>query len=185
MPLKFEERYTFAMKLIQSLFAVFLTCSCAAAVAQWQWIDGNGRRVISDRSPPPNTPEKNILKRPTGRTSVTPAPAATTDAPPNATVPGTAPLAPSASKNAGIDKELEARKKAALDAEAAKRREEEEKITKAKIENCARAKQAKATFDSGIRIARTNAAGEREVMDDAAREAEIKRVQGIMATDCK
>ena len=72
-----------------------------------------------------------------------------------------------------------------MDAEAAKRREEEERITKAKIENCARAKQAKATFDSGIRIARTNAAGEREVMDDAAREAEIKRVQGIMATDCK
>jgi type IV secretory pathway VirB10-like protein len=184
MPLRFEGRYTFVMKLIQSLFAVFLACSCAIAAAQWQWIDGNGRRVISDRSPPPNTPEKNILKRPSGQTGVAPAPAAA-GASPNATAPSTAPLAPSASKNAGIDKELEARKKATLDAEAAKRREEEEKITKAKIENCARAKQSKATFDSGIRVARTNAAGEREVMDDAAREAEIKRLQGIMATDCK
>jgi type IV secretory pathway VirB10-like protein len=185
------ERYTSAMKLIQSLLAAILVSHCAVVMAQWQWIDANGRRVISDRSPPPDTPEKNILKRPAGRASAAPAPAAATDAPPNAAVPGgatppgAAPLPPSASKDAGVDKELEAKKKAAVEAEAAKRREEEEKITKAKIENCARAKQAKATFDSGVRVSRTNAAGEREVMDDAAREAEVKRIQGIMATDCK
>ncbi|MBX9817281.1 MAG: DUF4124 domain-containing protein, partial [Burkholderiaceae bacterium] len=62
---------------------------------------------------------------------------------------------------------------------------DEERVAKAKIENCARAKQAKATFDSGVRLSRTNAAGEREVMDDAARAAEAQRIQGIINTDCK
>ena len=84
-----------------------------------------------------------------------------------------------------IDKELEAKKKQAAEAEAAKRKAEEEKIMKAKIENCARAKQAKAGFDSGIRISRINSAGEREVMDDAARAAELKRIQTIMESECK
>ena len=56
---------------------------------------------------------------------------------------------------------------------------------KAKIENCARAKQARTTFDSGVRVARTNAAGEREVMDDAARAAEVKRIQAVIDSDCK
>ena len=83
------------------------------------------------------------------------------------------------------DKELEAKKKQAAEAEAAKKKADDERITKAKIENCARAKQAKATFDSGVRVARTNAAGEREVMDDAARDAETKRIQSIIDRDCK
>ena len=46
------------------------------------------------------------------------------------------------------------------------------------------AKQAKATLDSGVRIGRINAAGEREVMDEAARAAENKRIQGIMGANC-
>ena len=57
-------------------------------------------------------------------------------------------------------------------------------MAKAKAENCARAKKAKATFDSGARIATTNAKGEREIMDDAARAVETKRLEGIIATEC-
>ena len=71
------------------------------------------------------------------------------------------------------------------EAEAVKRKEEEEKITKAKVENCARAKQAKASLGSGVRIARTNDKGEREIMDDAARAAEMTRIQTIIESDCK
>jgi hypothetical protein len=36
------------------------------ALAQWQWIDKDGRKVYSDRSPPSDIPEKNILKMPRG-----------------------------------------------------------------------------------------------------------------------
>ena len=50
-----------------------------AAVAQWQWLDKDGRKVFSDKSPPPDIPAKNILKQPG---AARPAPdAATTSAP--------------------------------------------------------------------------------------------------------
>ena len=37
-----------------------------SALAQWQWIDKDGHKVFSDRSPPPEINEKDILKRPAG-----------------------------------------------------------------------------------------------------------------------
>jgi type IV secretory pathway VirB10-like protein len=172
------------MKLLQTLFVIVLSCTSLAASAQGLWLDKDGRKVFRDRAPPPDVLDKNILKRPTGR-GPSPLPAAEpTDT--NATAaPNAPPLVPAANKTAGVDKELETKKKQAAEAEAAKRKEAEEKVAKAKIENCARAKQSKATFDSGVRISRTNAAGEREVLDDAARAAELKRIQDIMAADCK
>lgn len=155
-----------------------------AASAQWQWTDKDGRKVYSDRAPPADVLEKNILKRPGGRG----AKAGPTEAPANSveTVAVAAPqAASSAPRLSGVDKELAEKKKKAEEAEVAKRKVEEERILKAKVENCARAKQAKASFDSGVRIARTNDKGEREVMDDAARASEIKRIQSIMDSDCK
>ena len=66
----------------------------------------------------------------------------------------------------------------------AKQKAAEEAMTRAKIENCARAKSAKTTFESGARVGRVNAAGEREIMDDADRAVEAKRLQSIVASDC-
>lgn len=157
---------------------------CVSAFAQWQWIDKDGRKVFSDRAPPPEILEKNILKRPASAAKN--AVPTNTDVAPEVPTSSAAPLAAaSAPKVPGIDKELEAKKKQAADAEAAKLKAEQERVMKAKIENCARAKQAKATYDSGVRISRTNAAGEREVLDDAGRAAELKRIQGVMDSDCK
>ena len=175
------------MKTLKNLFALGLFCACTMAVAQWQWLDKDGRKVYSDRAPPPDVMEKNILKRPGGKsaTSATAVPTQGATNPDQASSAPSPALAASAAKGAGIDKELEAKKKQAADAEAATRKAEEERIAKAKIENCARAKQAKAGFDSGIRISRINSAGEREFMDDAARAAELKRIQTIMASECK
>ena len=88
-------------------------------------------------------------------------------------------------KLSSVDKELEKKKKEKEDAEAAKKKEEEQRVTKAKIESCARAKTAKTTLDSGVRIGVTNAKGEREVMDDTARATEAKRIQGIIDSSCR
>ena len=152
-----------------------------AASAQWQWLDKEGRKVYSDRAPSADVPDKSILKRPGPRV---PSTAAEEPASPAATAPVAAASAAqssaSAPKLSGVDKELAEKKKKAEEAEVAKRKAAEEKILKAKIESCARAKQAKAGFDSGVRIARINEKGEREVMDDAARAAEVKRIQSIM-----
>ena len=68
---------------------------------------------------------------------------------------------------------------------AAKKKAEDEKVAIAKADNCLRAKAQVRTLDSGVRIARTNDKGEREFMDDAARAAETKRAQDIVASDCK
>jgi hypothetical protein len=84
-----------------------------------------------------------------------------------------------------VDKELETKKKQAAEAEAAKRKAEEDRVTKARVENCARAKQSLSTFDSGLRISRTNASGEREVMDDTARALERARIQGLVESECR
>ncbi|OYT93953.1 MAG: DUF4124 domain-containing protein [Burkholderiales bacterium PBB3] len=174
------------MKMLKNLFALGLLCVCTLAAAQWQWLDKDGRKVFSDRAPPPDILEKNILKRPGGKVTPPTAPAAQEGASSTDQTAAASPAVPaSAAKGVGVDKELEAKKKQAADAEAAKRKAEEEKIVKAKIENCARAKQAKAGLDSGIRISRVNGAGEREVMDETARAAEAKRIQAIMDTDCK
>ena len=172
--------------MLKNLFAVSLLFASTFAAAQWQWLDKDGRKVFSDRAPPPEIQEKNILKRPGGKLSPAIKPAAQDNTANTDPATATSPSLPASSaKGVGVDKELEAKKKQTADAEAAKRRAEEEKIVKAKIENCARAKQAKVELDAGIRISRMNSAGEREVMDETARATESKRIQVIMATDCQ
>ena len=155
------------------------------AMAQWQWLDKDGRKVFSDRAPPPSVPDKAILKRPGGtRLVAPPANPDNTDAAPGN---GAAVVQPAASapKISGVDKDLAEKKKKAEQEEAAKRKAEEDKVAKAKADNCARAKQAKASFDSGMRLSRVNKEGEREILDDATRAAEAQRIQTIIDADCK
>lgn len=156
------------------------------AFAQWQWIDKDGRKVFSDRSPPADIKEKDILKRPGGtRIATTVAPAAAAEAAVSPTAAASAAGKAGAPKLSGKDAQLEARKKQAEDEEAAKKKADEEKVAKAKAENCDRAKRGLLTFESGVRVSITNSKGEREFMDDNARAAETKRLRDITAADCK
>lgn len=161
------------------LVIAFAMIASGAAMAQWQWIDGTGRKVFSDTPPPSTVPEKSIVKRPGLRT---PAVAATTT--PTGTEATGSTSTGAAPKLSGRDEQLEARKKQAEETEQAKKKVEEERQAKARAENCDRAKRAKTTLDSGIRIATTNAKGEREIMDDAARAAEGKRLDDLIRSEC-
>ena len=145
-----------------------------SAQAQWQWLDKDGRRMFSDRPPPADVPEKSILKRP-GQ------PVQSAAANPAASVgaQGNIPKLPAA------DNELEKKKKASSDQETAKRKADEEKFAVAKAENCSRAQADKRTLDSGVRLSRTNAQGEREVFDEKIRGEETARLQGVINSDCK
>ncbi|WP_210546420.1 DUF4124 domain-containing protein [Rhodoferax sp. PAMC 29310] len=165
---------------VYRLITLGLTCLVAtSALAQWQWTDKDGRKIFSDRPPPSDILDKDIVRRPHGRSVQQPAaPAESVQVLPAKQSANTPQLS-------GVDKDLLEKKKQAEDAEAAKKKAEEEKALKARGENCARAKQAMATFDSGVRVARQNAKGEREVMDDAARANETKRIQTIIDTDCR
>jgi type IV secretory pathway VirB10-like protein len=173
------------------LLAVACTWAMGAA-AQWQWIDKDGRKVFSDRPPPQEIPEKSILKQPGGGRprAALPAPAAPLSegaptAAEGATAAASAPKPAASAAGAGKDKALEEKKAQAEAAEAAKKKAEEEKLAKAKAENCTRARQAKASFETGRPITQSNAQGERVFLDEAGRAAEIKRIDGVIAADCK
>ena len=172
--------------------AMWLAFAANTAFAQWQWIDKDGRKVFSDRSPPAEIAEKDILKRPAGATRVANTAAASTasaaaDGKPALAASAAAAAATKASapKLSGKDAELEAKKKKAEDEQAAKKKADEETNAKAKADNCERAKSGLATLQSGVRIASVNAKGEREVFDDSKRDAEVKRAQDIISSSCK
>lgn len=174
-----------SMNLIRYFWVGAVGLVTMAASAQWAWTDKDGRKVYSDRAPPLNVPEKNILKRPGGRNAAMSASNSEVAVPASVTA-ASAPLgASSAPRSDGIDKELNDKKKKAEEAELAKRKIEGERVLKAKVENCARAKQARVTLDSGMRIARTNDKGEREIMDDAARATERNHIQSVIDSDCQ
>ena len=169
------------MKAARIALLALVCCAPLAASAQWQWLDNSGRKVFSDQPPPSDIAPNRILKAPAGRAGA--AAMAVPVAAPVTTAPATA-TAANLPKPTGKDKELEAKKKEKDAAEAAKKKAEEDKVAAMRADNCARAKSGKATFDSGVRVARTNAKGEREIMDDAARAAEMKHLNEIIARDC-
>ncbi|MDB5884910.1 MAG: hypothetical protein JWR74_1081 [Polaromonas sp.] len=156
-----------------------------SAAAQWQWVDKDGRKVFSDRAPPTDIPHKNILTQPASAALST-LPVKQDGWP--TTLAGTAVSAPSGKasmpKQSGRDPELEARKKLADALEAAKKQAESEKLAIAKADNCERVKKGQASLKSGTRLTTTNAKGEPEVMDEAARAAETRRLESIALADC-
>ncbi|MGE0430164.1 DUF4124 domain-containing protein [Hydrogenophaga sp.] len=164
-----------------------LLTSSMAAMAQWQWIDSTGRKVFSDTAPPASVPDKNIIKSPGApRTPPVAAPTAAPegDAAPSTSTTAAPTPAPAAPQLPTVDKELEAKKKQAEQAEEARRKAEEQRVAQARAKNCAIARKAKSTMDSGVRLATTNAKGEREVMDDKTRAAESRRMDEIIRSDC-
>lgn len=149
------------------------------AVAQWQWIDNDGRKVFSDRAPGQNIPEKNIVRRPHQALAQ---PAAVTPPANTAAAVGDAPSAAASGK--GVDKELEARLAKEEAEKLAKEKAYVQKLAADKAENCKRAKQAKALLESGQLMKTTNGKGEQVFMDDAKRDAERTRAESVIASDC-
>ena len=160
----------------------------AQAQGQWKWRDAQGRVTVSDLPPPREVADKDILQRPAA-VARAPAPAVPGVAPAAAgggvAVPGVAASAPAAARPAPVDKELEARKRAAEAEKAAKAKAEEQRAAAVRAENCKRARQHLATMDSGQRVARINEKGEREVLDDETRAAESRRAREIIASECR
>lgn len=171
------------------------TAAPRSSAAPWVWLDANGRQVFSDRAPPPDVPDRRILRQPTGgwpealprveplpnlpATAVPttggaggPLPAAAASAASAPQRPASAPGA--AAAQAGAQAAARARAEAA----------EKERIAALRADNCNRARSALATLDSGVRLTTTNAKGEREILDEAARSAEAARLRSIMASDC-
>lgn len=172
------------------LLSLALACFWAmGAFAQYQWVDKDGRKVFSDRPPPLEVPQKNILKEPRPLPAARSVPAATAPGDAAADAAGTAPAQTASPATSGKDKALEEQKAKAEAQEAAKKKAEEAakaaQAAKARADNCARARQAAQALQPGRLVGATNAQGERGYMDDATRAAELKRAEQIIQSDCK
>ena len=143
------------------------------AHAQWKWRDARGQITVSDTPPPRDIPSKDILQQPelVVRKPVAPPPAAS--------------AASAVAAKPSVGPALEERKRLAEQEQAARAKGEEQKAAAARQDNCRRAREQLATLDSGQRITRVKADGEREYLDDAARAQESHRARQVISSDCR
>jgi hypothetical protein len=80
---------------------------------------------------------------------------------------------------------LDVKRRKAEEEKEVQRKAEEEKSAKIRAENCTQARNYQRTLNDGIRIARTNSKGEREVLDDKGRADEQRRTQEAISVNCK
>jgi hypothetical protein len=159
-----------------SLAALALMLQSAPAEAQWKWRDSRGQIHISDIPPPRDVPEKDVLQRPElAVRKPAPTPAAAASAPAAVGAPGKAP----------VDAELEERKRKAEQEQATRTKADEQRAAAIRKDNCQRARDQLATLDSGQRIARIKADGEREILDDEARAKEARRAREAITSECR
>lgn len=154
-------------------FALLGATLALPAAAQWKWRGANGQIQYSDLPPPPGVADRDILQRPSG-SSMRAAPVA---------LAASAASAPLLSPKT-TDPELEAKRKKTEQEDAAKAKAEEQRMAAAKAENCKRARDQIRTLDSGMRMARVNEKGEREILDEKMREEEMKRARDVANADC-
>jgi hypothetical protein len=150
------------------------------AAAQWAWRDDTGRTVFSDQPPPASIKKEQILRQPAGNVISAPA---LPSAPP---APGSAPAAKpaAAGPRTTAEQEQEFRKRQQERADAEKKQAEELALNARKKQECERARGYLRQLEDGVRIARTDAQGNREILDDSQRTAEMARAREVMAATC-
>lgn len=163
----------------------------APSEAQWAWKDGNGRVVYSDRPPPSEIRAANIMRQPSTQPLANPAPAGSplddaakaTDAKSSESKSAEVKNAPNALKTVA-EREMEFRKRQQERAESEKKVADEQTKAATKTAECDRARGYMKSLDDGVRITRTDANGNREFLDDAARAAEADRTRKIIQSAC-
>jgi hypothetical protein len=152
------------------LVALALSAIAASALAQqYKWKDSRGHTQYGD-IPPPGVKAIPL------KATFAPAPAAPA-AGKDDKAAAKGPLTPA-------EKEAEFRKR---QLEARKAQEKEQQLAKdaaAKKENCARAREAQRTLESGQRIVRIDAQGERHFLGDAERAQQVAKAREAVASSC-
>jgi uncharacterized protein DUF4124 len=175
MTTRFRTRHAaaLALTLIAAMYAV-------SAAAQWAWKEENGRVVYSDRPPPPNV-KIQILRQPSNSTPVTESqPAGSADA----SKAGADKGASNAPKTLA-ERDMEFRKRQQERADSERKAQEEQQKTAAKAADCERSRGYLKSLEDGVRIAKTDASGNREYLDDAQRAAETDRARKLVEATCK
>lgn len=159
--------------------AVLIASLSTPALAQWKWRDKNNQVQYSDLPPPQGIPDSSILQRPAAASRrALPAVAASSA---QAAASAAAGLAP----GKAVEPELEAKLRKEEQEKAAKAKAEGEKLAAQKADNCNRARLQLRGLEDGLRVARVNQQGERELLDDKARAEEVARTRETISADCK
>lgn len=149
--------------MLKTVLTVFLALCCTLSWGQtYKWRDASGRIQYSDTPPPPGARDVQQLKA----------------------VP-TPPSAGAASTPSYADQDAAFRKRLAEKQEADAKRAKEAEDESIRARNCEQARGQLAGIDSGQRMVRLTAQGERIALDDAARaQARADAVKAI-ETWCK
>jgi hypothetical protein len=156
------------------ILAVMFAFAATASAQMYRWVDKDGRVHYTSTPPPPGV-KSRTLRAPSAS-----APAAAPDDAAKDTGAKDAakgPLTPAEQEQEFRKRQLEAQKAREKETLAAKEAE-------AKQENCARARGALATLESGQRISRTDAQGERNYLDDDARARETEAARQAVRDWC-
>ncbi len=168
--------------------ALCLLAAGAAQAAQYQWRDGKGRMVYSDLPPPASVSPDRIIRAPSlppARPPEAPSAAAAADpgaanaAAPAGTVPGAA-----AAPLPAAEREMAWRKRADERAAAEKKAAEESKRSMELAQACSDAQADIRLLESGQRIQRVNASGEREFLSDDERRERLANARKRVGERC-
>ena len=148
----------FASAVCVAVGAVLLAAPAAAAL--YKWVDANGRTVYSDQPPASTTIQAEKLNS----------------------------VAPASNPNAAKElaqKDFEMKKKQAERADVASKSDKERAAKEKRAEDCTQIAGAIRQYSWGqVVIMRVNEKGEHVAMDDAEREKEKARLEGIYKERC-
>ncbi len=154
------------------VFAAACAFAAAAVAQQYKWVDKNGRVQYGD-VPPPGVKATPLRPPPS--------------APAGAPAPKAADKSAAAKKGPQTPREMEAdfRKRQQEAAKDQEKQAQEQQAAADKRENCARAQENLRTLESGQRIARTDAAGERYFLEEAQIAQEIAKARQAVQQWCR
>jgi len=147
------------MKKRSVLFVAAMLIAAGASAQQYKWVDKDGKVRYGD-VPPPGV-KATPMKPPAS---------------------GPSPAAPAPS--AGAQPDAEKRKRQADAAKEKEKAEKAEQEAQVRKENCELARDALRTLESGQRISRTDAKGERYFLDDDQRAAETTKARQRVGQWC-
>jgi hypothetical protein len=172
-------------RLLLPLLLLTLAASPDAS-AQFQWRDANGRMVYSDMPPPASVAPDAVIRAPArpapaggaGGSAESPTAAGADAAQPERAAPAAAP-APTAA-----DRELEFRKRRMERADAERKAAAAAQTAQLRASVCEDARSSVRALESGMRVSRVNAQGEREVVDESQRAARLDAARKAVKDNC-
>ncbi len=170
---------------IQIFAAVAVLLAAATVTAQvYKWVDKDGKVQYSDIPPQPDA--KSALPKTLDTRSASGVAAPAKAPPANAKdVPKDGKAGAKAGPQSLADRIKDSDKRRTDEAAAAKKASEDEQFAKSNQARCKDATRYLAELDSGRPIGSTDENGDRKLLDDETRKAEVAKARSAMSESCK